>query len=190
MNLSLPVGALADAALTLLRTLENRPIEDHSLRSFHFARLIAAHEGCLTDAAYDEDLLFAATLLHDLGLGSLAPGKTRFEIEGADLAAALLSDHGVAEADIARVWEAIALHTSMGLAERMGLLTYLTHKAVFTDAGRATGLPPELLAPVRAAYPKPPDDTSIPDAIVTHARRSPSAAPPYSIAAELLRQRL
>jgi hypothetical protein len=44
----------------------------------------------LNDAAYDEDLLFAATLMHDLGLGEHAQGQARFEVEGADLAAEVL----------------------------------------------------------------------------------------------------
>ncbi|MFL5840522.1 MAG: hypothetical protein ACJ77Z_08745, partial [Thermoleophilaceae bacterium] len=35
-----------------------RPILDHSIRTFLFARLLAEHEGCLNDAAYDEQLLF------------------------------------------------------------------------------------------------------------------------------------
>ena len=92
----------------------------------------------MNDAAYDEDLLFAAAVMHDLGLGEHAPGQARFEVEGADLAAEVLRAHGVPEADVDRVWEAIALHASHGLAERRGLLTYLTHKGVFIDAGRIT----------------------------------------------------
>lgn len=53
------------------------------------------------------------------------------------------------------------------LADRRGLLTYLTHKGVFVNAGHHF----------------------LQDAIVEHAARSEAAAPPYSIAAELLRQR-
>jgi hypothetical protein len=56
--------------------------------------LLADHEGCLNDADYDEDLLFVATVLHDLGLGEHAAGEARFEVEGADLAAAVLSAIG------------------------------------------------------------------------------------------------
>jgi hypothetical protein len=128
--------------------------------------------------------------MHDLGLGTSAPGKERFEVEGADLAAALLRQHGVATADVDRVWEAIALHSSIGIADRRGLLTSLTHKGVFTDAGRFAGLPESLRQQVFAAYPQPAGDSSIRDAIVSHAKRSQAAAPPYSIAAELLRQEL
>jgi hypothetical protein len=187
--LALPAGPLADASLALVRSTETRPIVDHSIRSFLFARLLAEHEGCMNDAAYNEQLLFAATVMHDLGLGDHARGQARFEVEGADLAAAVLREHGVAEADVDRVWEAIALHSSIGLAERRGLLTYLTYKGVFIDVGRladaiADGLQKEVLS----AYPRPNEGSHIADAIVAHARRSPAAAPPGSLAAHLLLQ--
>src|SRR5829696_10537461 len=103
--LVLPTGALADASLAIARASVGRSILDHSIRSFLFARLLADHEGCLNDADYDEDLLFAATVMHDLGLGEHASGEARFEVEGADLAAAVLRQHGVAEPDIDHVWE-------------------------------------------------------------------------------------
>ena len=64
--LVLPTGPLADASLALVRSTESRPIADHSIRSFIFARLLAEHEGALNDADYDEELLFAAAVMHDL----------------------------------------------------------------------------------------------------------------------------
>src|SRR5437660_12424646 len=88
--LVLPSGAVADASLAMARSSVSRPIVDHSIRSFLFARLLADHEGCLDDADYDEDLLFAATVMHDLGLGERATGEDRFAGGGADLAAAVL----------------------------------------------------------------------------------------------------
>ena len=187
--LVLPTGPLVDASLVLVRSTESQPIADHSIRTFLFARLLAEDEGCLNDAAYDEDLLFAATVMHDLGLGEYARGQARFEVEGADLAAAVLREHGVAEADVDRVWEAIALHSSIGLAERRGLLTYLTYKGVFIDVGRladavADGMRKEVLN----AYPKPTEGPYIAEAIITHANRSSAAAPPGSLAAHLLLQ--
>src|SRR6266480_6106368 len=190
-TLALPSAPLVDASLALVRSTETRPIVDHSIRTFLFARLLAGHEGCLDDAAYDEELLFAATVMHDLGLGEQARGQARFEVEGADLAAAVLREHGVAEADVDRVWEAIALHSSHGLAERRGLLTYLTYKGVFIDAGRLTGVVADgLRKDVLDAYPKPADGPYILDAIIAHAKRSPAAAPPGSLAAHLLLRHL
>src|SRR5438046_8165287 len=111
--LALRAGPLVDASLALVRSTETRPIVDHSIRSFLFARLLAEHEGCMNDAAYDEELLFAATVMHDLGLGEQARGQ------------------------------AIALHSSIGLAERRGLLTYLTYEGDFIDVGRLADVVPD-----------------------------------------------
>jgi hypothetical protein len=41
----LPAGPLADAALSLVQSTEIKPITDHSLRGFYYARLTAEHEG-------------------------------------------------------------------------------------------------------------------------------------------------
>jgi hypothetical protein len=188
--LALPTGAIADASLAIARSSVSRPIVDHSVRSFLFARLLADRDGSLHDADYDEDLLFAATVMHDLGLGEQAPGEARFEVEGADLAAAVLRSHGVTERDVDRVWEAIALHSSLGIADRRGLLTSLTHRGVFVDVGRITdSVADRLRQEVLGAYPRPAGDRSIADAIVAHASRSEAAAPPGSLGFELLRQR-
>src|SRR5258707_4986163 len=100
--------------------------------------------------------------MHDLGLGERATGEARFEVEGADLAAAVLRGHGVAERDIDRVWEAIALHASPGIADRRGLLTSLTHTGVFINAGRSNlGVSDRLRQAVLDAYPRPAGDRSI-----------------------------
>ena len=100
---ALPAGPLAAASLSIVQTTASAPIAGHSIRTFLYARLLAEHEGSLNDAAYDEDLLFAACVMHDLGLGSLAAGQARFEVEGADLAATVLTEHGVAAPEVDRV---------------------------------------------------------------------------------------
>src|SRR4029077_8712528 len=158
--------ALAGSSLATARLSVSRLIVDHSVRSFLFARLLADHDGCLNDADYDEDLLFAATVMHDLGLGARAQGEARFEVEGADLAAAVLRNHGVAEADVDRVWEAIALHACEGIADRRGLLTYLTHKGIYFDIGKVSdGIVDRLSEEVFHAYPQPADIGYLRDAI-------------------------
>ncbi|WP_033819557.1 HD domain-containing protein [Kitasatospora sp. MBT63] len=188
-SLDLPAGPLAEAILTTVRTTETPAVAHHSVRSFFFAELLAAHEGCLTDAAYDRDLLFAATVLHDLGTGDLAEGNARFEVEGADLAAGLLRQHRVPEADIDRVWEAIALHTSPGIAERRGLLSHLTRGGVGIDFGRNAEIVTPWEQQIHAAYPRLTMVRSLVDAIVERAARSDAAAPRYSCGGELLRER-
>ena len=188
-SLDVPAGPLAEAALSIARSSESASVANHSLRSYYFAELLAAHEGCLDDAAYDRDLLFAATVMHDLGAGGLAKGEARFEVEGADLAAAVLRVHGVAEPDTDRVWEAIALHTSPGIAERRGLLAYLTREGIGIDFGRRWEIVSDWAPQIHAAYPRLMMVPSLVEAIVAQAARSPAAAPRYSIGGELLRER-
>jgi HD domain len=188
-SLDVPAGPLAEAALTIARSSESASVANHSLRSFFFAELLAAHEGCREDAAYDRDLLFAATVMHDLGVGSLAKGEARFEVEGADLAAAVLREHGIPESDVDRVWEAIALHTSPGIAGRRGLLAHLTREGVGADFGRNPEIVAAWVPQIHAAYPRLRMVRSLVDAIVERAARSPAAAPRYSIGGELLRER-
>jgi hypothetical protein len=180
---------LAEAALSAARDYERPAIFNHSVRTFFFAQLLAAREGCLADTGYDRDLLFAATVMHDLGAGGLAPGKARFEVEGADLAARVLREHGVAESDVDRVWEAIALHTSPGIAERRGLLCYLTREGVGVDFGRDAQVAGAWAGQIHAAYPRLGMARALADAIVAHAARSAAAAPPYTLAGELARER-
>jgi hypothetical protein len=188
-SLDVPAGPLAEAALTVVRTSESASVANHSLRSFYFADLLAAREGCDQDAAYDRDLLFAATVMHDLGTGALAKGEARFEVEGADLAAAVLREHGVAGPDVDRVWEAIALHTSPGIAERRGLLAYLTRAGVGIDFGRHPEIASAWASRIHAACPRLDMVRTLVDAIVERAARSPAAGPRYSIGGELLRER-
>jgi hypothetical protein len=188
-TLDLPTGPLADAVLRTVRSSESASIANHSVRSFFFAQLLAGHESTLNDADYDRDLLFAATVMHDLGAGDLAQGNARFEVEGADLAAALLTEHGVDARDVDRVWEAIALHTSPGIAERRGLLAYLTRAGVGVDFGLNAEIVADWEEEIHDAYPRLAMARSLVDAIVERAARSAAAAPRYSIGGELLRER-
>src|SRR6266581_703972 len=77
---ALPAGPLAAASLSIVQATASAPIAGHSIRTFLYARLLAGHEGSLNDAAYDENLLFAACVMHDLGPGRPAAGEARPEV--------------------------------------------------------------------------------------------------------------
>ena len=64
---------------------------------------------------------------------SYANGDQRFEVDGADAAARFLREHGVPEARVTTVWQAIALHTSAGLAHRFGAEQAITHFGIGAD---------------------------------------------------------
>jgi hypothetical protein len=188
--LDLPDTAVAHAAIRLSQSTESTSVFNHSVRSYLFGELLAAHEGIRPGADYDREALFLGCILHDLGAGSAAPGKERFEVEGADLAAALLTEHGCERATVDAVWEAIALHTSFGIADRRGPLCYLVRGGVGVDFGRnADFIDEQIAAAIHNRYPRLAMARTLLDAIVAHAQRSPDAAPPYSMPGDALRER-
>ena len=139
-------------------------------------------------AELSEDLLFGATVLHEMGVSDKAPGRERFEIEGADIAANVLLACGIDEADVQQVWDAIALHTSAGLAERRGLLPRLVRTGVLADFHLASGPARERQDDLHAAWPRIELETTLIDQIVARGS-SASALPRYGFGGVLLHER-
>src|SRR5262245_65261029 len=69
----------------------------------------------------------------DLGLTPEFRSTERFEVVGADAAAAFLKDEGVAAERREIVWDAIALHTSIGIASRKRPEIALDHVGAGVD---------------------------------------------------------
>jgi HD domain len=182
--------AAAQAAIRLAQSTESPSVFNHSVRSYLFAELLAARDGLRPGSDYDSEALFLGCVLHDLGVGTAAPGKSRFEVEGADLAAALLTEHGCGRDVVDGVWEAIALHTSGGIGERRGALCHLVRSGVGADFGRnADFIDEQAATAIHSRYPRLSMASTLVDAIIEHAQRSPDAAPPYSMPSDLLRER-
>jgi hypothetical protein len=187
---ALPGTPLAARAVAYVRACETESVANHSIRSYLFAAMLAEHEGLRPAADYDPDLLFFACLLHDLGTSPLASGSQRFEVDGADLAAAFLTGNGADSGGVDLVWEAIALHTSPGLAERRGTLAYLTRSGIGIDFGRGSEFITDAQGQaIHARHPRLRMATALTDEIVRHAARSPLNAPPSTLAGELVRER-
>ncbi|MFF4819311.1 HD domain-containing protein [Kitasatospora sp. NPDC001309] len=193
--ITLPGTPLADAVVNLIRPVETPSVFNHSIRSYLFARLVADRLGLAAGHDYQDDLLFAACAMHDLGVAADGPHSQRFEVEGADRAAAFLTDRGVPAAEADQVWQAIALHTSPGIAERRGTLCLLVREGVALDFGRSPGtdhldaVTDEQADAVHAAYPRLDMIRALTDAIVAQAAKDPGNAPRYTIPGELLRER-
>ncbi|MFF4733732.1 HD domain-containing protein [Streptomyces mirabilis] len=188
-TLSLPRETWRNEILVAMQQTVNPSIVNHCVRSFLWARLYAEHIGALSDSAYDEGLLFAACVGHDLSTGTLGRGTSRFEVEGADLVAEILTRHNLAATEVDQVWEAIALHTSDQIAERRGLITRLTYEGIYIDFGKNADLVAERAKQIHDAFPRLKMVRSLTDGIVAHAALGENAVPRYSIAFNLIRER-
>lgn len=181
---------VARAAIEFARSTESAAVFNHSVRSYLFGESLAAHEGLRSGSDFDSETLLLGCVLHDLGAGTAAAGKERFEIEGADLAATLLTEHGCDRAVVDAVWEAIALHSSFGIAQRRGPICYLVNGGVAIDFGlNAELVDDDAAAAIHDRYPRLSMAKALTDAIVAQAQRSPEAALPYTMAGEVLRER-
>lgn len=113
-DVKIPDSKLAAEAAELLREHGDDLLWNHSNRVFLFAAL----QGNRIGAKYDSELLYISSLFHDLGLTPKygSPDK-RFEVDGANAARDFLHSRGVPEESVRLVWDAIALHTTLGIAE-------------------------------------------------------------------------
>jgi HD superfamily phosphodiesterase len=70
---------------------------------------------------FDPELLYAAAMFHDIGITHrYHESQLRFEVDGANAARDFLRGHGISEADIEKMWLAIALHTTPGISQNRG----------------------------------------------------------------------
>jgi hypothetical protein len=176
----MPDSALCLAATELAERVSEPFLFHHVMRSCVYAECI----GRQRQQTYDRELLYVSTVLHDLGLTPLAPVRERFEVEGADLAKDFLARQGMSERALELAWDAIALHTSAGIAVRKPAEIALCHLGIACDI---RGLPddPELAAlraSARAVYPWLGLERALPDALVALYHKSPAATASHAVA--------
>ncbi|SED28651.1 HD domain-containing protein [Streptomyces sp. TLI_105] len=152
-----PDSKLATAATELVRDTTSELIYDHSRRVYLFGAL----QGRARGLAFDPELLYVGAMFHDLGLGEAhRTGGRRFEVDGAEEAAAFLRSHGADEDAVRRVWTAIALHTTPGIPEFMEPEVALVTAGVEYDVlgigyDDPAAVTPEDRAAIVAAHPRP-----------------------------------
>ena len=154
-DVRIPDSALAREAAELVRDTESDLLFQHSTRVYLWGALAGQRRG----VRFDSELLYTAAMFHDLGLTeAFRDSRLRFEVDGANAARDFLRGHGIAEADVERVWLAIALHTTPGISEHLHPIAALTAEGVMMDL---VGLGYERFTPgeraaVEAAHPHPP----------------------------------
>jgi hypothetical protein len=176
-----PIGKLA---LSTLQPQLLAPILNHSLRTFFLASAeSSAHEWDVSPV----DLLIAC-LFHDSGtIPDHSP--ERFEVAGADRATAFAREVGRDPASCRAIWDAVALHTSPGIAERHEPLTRAVRCGVLTDFGSETYTERHraLIHQLEQRYPRDEIERVLAAAVVDAARTTPAKAPSSSWPADLVR---
>jgi hypothetical protein len=99
---------IAKDATELSRSVSPPYLFNHAMRTYLFGSLV----GKVLGASFDEEMLFLACILHDLGLTDQFAGDMPFEIQGAEAAKHFLEEHAYAKSSAEIVWDGIAMHAS------------------------------------------------------------------------------
>jgi hypothetical protein len=110
----IPDSKLAQAATELVRDTESDLLFHHSTRVYYFGALA----GLRKKLKFDPELLYIGAMFHDMGLtAQYRSAIERFEVDSANAARDFLRRHGIDDAAIDIVWDAIALHTTPGIPQ-------------------------------------------------------------------------
>ncbi len=109
-----PDSELTRKAASLVKRVHSKALLNHVHRTWWFADFLGKQRGL----KYDREAVYLAALMHDLGLTDEFCADQRFEVDGADAASRFLLDNGYADTKAQLVWDAIALHSSAGIADR------------------------------------------------------------------------
>jgi hypothetical protein len=129
-GVAVPDSTLAQEVEQLVRDTESELLFHHSNRVFLFGALAGRRIGLKVDA----ELLYLGAMFHDMGLQPpYASATERFEVDGANAAAAFMRGKGIAERDVEDVWDAIALHTTPGIPKHKRPVVALVTAGVEMD---------------------------------------------------------
>jgi len=125
-HLSVPDTAAARRAEEICRGASSESLANHCFRSYAWGGLLGLRDG----VAWDAELLYVASMLHDLGLTATYDHGGCFEQDGADAAREILAGLGWDAARAETVAEAVYLHMHETTEED-------TPEARLLDAGTA-----------------------------------------------------
>ena len=180
-SLTLCGSPLGRAALAVAEHFHTPALVNHCIRSYLWARAVAA----LEDVDFDDELLFTAAMLHDLGLTPELDHPTlAFEEVPGHLVWLLGAGAGWPVALRERCAEVMTRHMADRVEVRADPEGYLLNTATSIDISgtRADDLEERSTREVLAAYPRLGLQTEFVAALQDQARRKPDSAAAAAIA--------
>src|SRR4051794_5060138 len=151
--IKIPDSRHALDVMNMVRDTESELLFRHSTRVDLWAALTGERKGL----KFDPELLYTSAMFHDIGLtDKYRQSQLRFEVDGANAAGDFLRSRGFLESDVKKVWNAVALHTTLGIPEFMDPEIALVQAGAGMDiAGRGyDDFTDEQREAVIAAYPR------------------------------------
>jgi hypothetical protein len=148
-----PDTQLTREATGLLHEFSTTLLFNHSHRAFFWANEMGRQSG----QKFDAEMLFVCAAFHDLGLlKRFSSADDRFEVDSANAMRQFLEHHSVPNGRIQTAWDAVALHTTPGIAAFKPLEVELLYNGVALDV-LGVGyheFPKSVREPVVARFPR------------------------------------
>lgn len=154
-RIQLPDTSTARAAADLCAEASSEAIANHAFRTYLWARLLALRDG----VGYDDELLYVASVLHDLGLTERFWGRADsqcFSVDGGEVALEFASAQGWPRGRADALAEALVLHLNIQVRDRQGVEARLMQSGTTLDVtgARLGGLARDTAAAVVARHPR------------------------------------
>lgn len=171
INRTIPDSEICKKATQLVAEISPTFLCNHCIRTFLFGDLLGKRDGL----KYDRELLYLGAVMHDLGLTERFDGEQRFEVDGADAARAFVLANGLPNEKAEVVWDAIALHTSLGIASRKQPEIALVHLGASADVlgMRISEILSETVEQALDAYPRLSFNQAMTELLVSQVKRKP-----------------
>lgn len=168
---AIPDSEICRKATQLVTEISPTFLCHHCIRTFLFGDLLGQRDGL----KFDRELVYLGAVMHDLGLTERFDGDQRFEVDGADAARAFVLEHGLSDEKAEVVWDAIALHTSIGIASRKQPEIALVHLGASADVlgMRISDIPSETVEQVIDEYPRVGMNRALTELLSSQVRRKP-----------------
>lgn len=169
-----PDSEVVRKAAALARHAHSKPLLNHVHRTWWFAEFL----GRKRQMKYDREVVYLASVLHDLGLSHDHSADKRFEVDGADAASKFLHAHDYPAAKTDLVWDAIALHSAADIADRREPEVALVHFGAHIDVMglRMDEISPQLIDDTLALYPRLGFKKAFTEALAEIAKKKPHTA--------------
>ncbi|RFU44888.1 phosphohydrolase [Paraburkholderia sp. DHOC27] len=169
-----PDSTYTRKAVSLVERTHSKAMMAHVHRTWWFAEFLGNRRGL----KYDREVVYLASLYHDLGLTDEFCADNRFEVDGADAASRILLADRYPEEKAALVWDSIALHSSGGIAERKQSEIALIYLGAHVDVFGMflDEITPSFVDDVLQIYPREGFKLAFQQALAEVARKKPHTA--------------
>jgi len=152
LGMPVPDSALARRARELITDVAPPVLVNHSVRVFAWAVELARHDRL----QFDPEILYVASMLHDIGLVPAYDLGGCYEVDGAIAAEQLVDEAGESEARDRAIYDAIALHNDETLPPDPASEVTLLWDSAGTDVTghRFADVRPAIIPGLLAAYPR------------------------------------